>query len=74
VTLEQLVNEIIRVFAGEESVEKTYRPEMASQPNFTFDMSKTEADFGYQPQYDLRSMLMDIRDSVDPAVWLTSDL
>lgn len=74
VTLEQLVNEIIQVFAGEETVEKTYRPEMASQPNFTFDMSKTEADFGYQPQYDLRSMLMDIRDSVDPAVWLTSDL
>lgn len=74
VTLEQLVNEIIQVFAGEEPVEKTYRSEMASQPNFTFDMSKTEADFGYQPQYDLRSMLMDIRDSVDSAVWLTSDL
>lgn len=69
VSLEQLVNQIIGVFGGGDAVEKIYRPQMDSQPNFTFDMSRTEAEFGYEPEYDLRTMLLDIKKNVHANVW-----
>ncbi|MZR64148.1 NAD(P)-dependent oxidoreductase [Alcanivorax sp. DP30] len=62
VSLDELVDTMIEVFSPNEAVEKIYKPENASQPNFTFDMSKTNEVFGFEPEWDLKSMLEDIRD------------
>ena len=69
VSLEQLVDTIIEIFGKGNSVEKIYRSEMPSQPNFTFDMSRTKTDFGFVPEYDIKKMLLDIRDNVDLSLW-----
>ena len=61
VSLKELVDTMIEVFAPQEPVKIIPRPEMPSQPNFTFDMSKTKEVFGFNPKWDLKSMLEDIR-------------
>lgn len=64
VSLEVMVNSMIKVFSPEKNVEKIYLPDKASQPNFTFDMSKTKEAFGYEPEWDIEDMLKDIRNSL----------
>ncbi|AFI83929.1 NAD(P)-dependent oxidoreductase [Methylophaga nitratireducenticrescens] len=73
VSLEQLVDTIIEIFGEDNSIEKVFLPEKNSQPNFTFDMSRTRAEFGFVPEYDLRRMFLDIRENVDPLVWQSGD-
>lgn len=64
ITLTELVDTMIQVFAPHEEIEKLYRPEKPSQPNFTFDMSKTKETFDYIPEWNLKEMLVDIRDTL----------
>lgn len=64
VTLENLVDTMIEVFAPGKSVEIIRKPENPSQPNFTFDMSKTNETFGFEPEWSLKAMLEDIRDTL----------
>ncbi|WP_414430012.1 NAD-dependent epimerase/dehydratase family protein [Alcanivorax sp. IL3] len=60
VSLEEWIDILIDVFSPSKEVKKIYRPEMPSQPNFTFDMSKTYEVFGFEPEWDVRSMFADI--------------
>ena len=64
VTLKELIDTMIKVFASDMHVEVTPRPDQPSQPNFTFDMSKTHEVFGFVPEWNLQSMLEDIRDTL----------
>lgn len=64
VTLTELVDTMIEVFAPNKDIQVISRPDKPSQPNFTFDMSKTREVFGYKPEWQLKEMLQDIRDTV----------
>lgn len=64
VKLKELVDVMIAVFSRGKSVEIIERPEMPSQPNFTFNMEKTRAVFGFEPEWDIKSMLQDIRNTL----------
>lgn len=64
ISLEELVNTMIDVFGEGKEIEKIYKPNNNSQPNFTFDMSKTFSQFNYKTKYDIKSMLLDIKKSV----------
>lgn len=61
ISLEKLVDSMIDVFSPNDIVRKNYKPESPSQPNFTFDMKKTEKTFDYKPVWDLKSFLIDIK-------------
>lgn len=61
VTLEQFVNTIINVFSNGNECRKIYKENSISQPNFTFDMTKTKEIFGFEPQFDIESMLLDLK-------------
>ena len=69
VSLEEFVNAIITVFGSDEEIEKIYMPSKPSQPNFTFDMTKTFSTFDYKPKYNVEMMLKDICLSKRGAVW-----
>lgn len=64
VSLENLVNAMIKVFSDNGKTEIIYKDDNLSQPNFTFDMSKTFLDFSYQPKYDVEMMLEDIKNNL----------
>ncbi len=64
VTLSYLVNEMIDVFSEGKPIDVVARPDKPSQPNFTFNMSKTRDVFGFKPEWSLRDMLIDIRDTL----------
>lgn len=64
VSLKHLVETMISVFSPNDTVQVIPRPEMPSQPNFTFDMRKTEDVFGFVPEWSLREMLEDILNTV----------
>lgn len=74
VPLESFVDAVIEVFAEGAPVERLYRPDRPSQPNFTFDMSRTESEFGYRPEYDVVAMLRDIKATCEPSIWLQDDV
>ena len=61
VTLEQFVDAIIKVFAKHNNCIKIYKENSFSQPNFTFDMTKTKDVFGFEPQFDIEAMLRDLK-------------
>lgn len=61
VSLDNLVDTIIEVFALKKDCKKIYKEDKPSQPNFTFDMTKTKDVFSYEPKYDLKRMLEDIK-------------
>jgi UDP-glucose 4-epimerase len=61
ISLKVFVDTLIEVFSDGEKVEKIYRPEKPSQPNFTFDMSRTFETFDYQVQYTLKDMFNEIK-------------
>jgi len=66
VSLEEFVNAIIQVFSNNpDEVEKIYRPEKPSQPNFTFDMSETNKEFQFNVKYDVISMLEEMKQTID---------
>ncbi len=73
VSLEKFVNSIIDVFSDGKHIEKTYKPDMPSQPNFTFDMSKTKEEFDYEPEYDIDKILLDIKESLDPKLFVEKE-
>jgi UDP-glucose 4-epimerase len=64
VTLSNLVDAMIDVFSEGKLVDVVARPDKPSQPNFTFNMSKTTEVFGFKPEWGLKEMLADIRDTV----------
>jgi UDP-glucose 4-epimerase len=64
ISLKELVETMITVFSPDKAVKIISRPEMPSQPNFTFDMSKTAEVFGFSPEWDLKRMLTDIKDTI----------
>lgn len=64
ITLTELVETMIQVFSPNKEVKKIFCPEKPSQPNFRFDMSKTENIFGYTTEWNLEEMLIDIRDTL----------
>ena len=64
VSLDEFVDALINVFSPDTEVEKIFRPERFSQPNFTFDMSKTKATFNFVPEYSVEDMLFEIRDTL----------
>lgn len=64
ITLSHLVDAMIEVFSEGKSIDVVARPDKPSQPNFTFNMSKTIDVFGFKPEWGLREMLIDIRDTV----------
>ncbi|MEX2505475.1 MAG: NAD(P)-dependent oxidoreductase [Pseudohongiellaceae bacterium] len=64
VSLKKFVDTMIEVFASDTNIQIISKPEMPSQPNFTFDMSKTNKIFGFTPKWDLKSMLEDIRNTL----------
>jgi nucleoside-diphosphate-sugar epimerase len=61
VSLREFVDTMILVFSPDTAVEIISRPDKPSQPNFTFDMSKTNEVFGFFPEWGLKNMLEDIR-------------
>jgi UDP-glucose 4-epimerase len=61
VSLREFVDTIMLVFSPDTAVEIISRPDKPSQPNFTFDMSKTNEVFGFVPEWGLKNMLEDIR-------------
>lgn len=62
VSLKELVNTMIDVFAKGNTVEIIEKPEKPSQPNFTFNMKKTKEVFGFSPSWSVKEMFEDIRD------------
>lgn len=64
VTLDKFVDAVINVFSNASEVEKVYCPEKPSQPNFTFDMSKTEKEFDFKPEYDIQKMLLEMKEAL----------
>jgi UDP-glucose 4-epimerase len=64
VSLKKLVDVMIDVFSQGKPVKAIERPEKPSQPNFTFDMSKTIEVFGFMPEWDIKEMMEDIRNTV----------
>ncbi|WP_392566298.1 NAD(P)-dependent oxidoreductase [Utexia brackfieldae] len=61
ISLDNLVDTIIEVFSTKNNCRKIFLEEKPSQPNFTFDMTETKKVFGYEPKYNLRNMLIDIK-------------
>jgi UDP-glucose 4-epimerase len=70
VMLEKLVNTMIEVFSPEKEVKKIYVPENPSQPNFTFDMKKTQDTFDYVPVWGIEEMLKDIKETIGIEMFL----
>lgn len=69
ISLKELVDTMIEVFCPDLPVEIIQRPEKPSQPNFTFDMSKTNETFEYTPQWGLKNMLEDILNTLGTEVF-----
>jgi UDP-glucose 4-epimerase len=65
VSLDELVSAMVDVFCDGKAIAKTYMPDKKSQPNFTFDMTKTNDTFSYVPKYNIKEMLVDIFDNID---------
>lgn len=64
VSLDDLVNAMIEVFGEGREIKKVYKPHKKSQPNFTFDMAKTSLQFSYEPMFDIKQMLLDMKESL----------
>lgn len=65
VSLAEFVNAIIEVYSDGEKIEKIYRKDCNSQPNFTFNMNKTFSTFNYSIRYNCKDMLIDIKNNID---------
>ncbi len=66
ISLEEFINAIIKVFSSDsDEVQKIYKPEKPSQPNFTFDMSETNKEFQFNIKYDLITMLEEMKQNID---------
>lgn len=65
-TLEEQVRIAAEVFnpPGKKS-EIIYRPEKPSQTSYLYDISNAREDLGYEPEYDYRSMLEDMKEEMD---------
>ncbi|MCX3071630.1 NAD-dependent epimerase/dehydratase family protein [Providencia stuartii] len=61
ISLEELVNAMIKVFSIDGKTKIIHIKDNTSQPNFTFDMTKTIADFSFHPEYNIEMMLEDIK-------------
>ena len=64
VTLTELVDTMVAVFSPDNPVEKICLPEKPSQPNFTFDMDRTKATFSFEPQWSVKDMFYDIKNTL----------
>jgi|SRR5690554_324129 len=64
VSLKELVDTMIEVFSKDRPVEVIARPEKPSQPNFTFNMAKTQEVFGFTPEWSVKAMFEDIRNKL----------
>ena len=73
VSLEVLVNKMIEVFSNGNKVEKIYYPNNPSQPNFTFDMSKTYQTFLFEPKYEIKDLLLDIKENLGEEIFMEVD-
>lgn len=74
VSLEQFVNSVISVFGDGQYIHKIYRPEMPSQPNFTFDMTKTEKTFNFKPKFDIEHILLEMKKQLPEDLWLDKSI
>ena len=70
ISLTELVDTMIQVFTSNKDIQKLSCPNKPSQPNFTFDMSKTNEVFDYKPEWNLKEMLADIRDTLGMEVFI----
>lgn len=78
VSLDQMIHGIIDVFSPEgNKSEVSYDPAQADTLQSMLDMSKTQQELGYEPQYSYIDMLKDIKDEMakEPfaKLWDTSD-
>ncbi|WP_288365932.1 NAD(P)-dependent oxidoreductase [uncultured Marinobacter sp.] len=64
VSLKELVDTMIEVFSKDRPVDVIARPEKPSQPNFTFNMAKTQEVFGFTPEWSVKAMFEDIRNKL----------
>jgi UDP-glucose 4-epimerase len=61
-SLEQQIRGIVEIFSPKSKPSPVvYRPEMPSQTGFIYDISKTQADLGYKPQFPYLEMLKDMK-------------
>ena len=75
VSLQKLVDSMVNVFSPTpDNVDIVSRTDEQSQPNFTFDMSKTNSTFNYKPEYDCENMLEDIKNSLLPELLKLNDV
>jgi len=66
VTLEEQIKGIIEVFSPSDNPsEVIYRPDMPDARQFIHDISKTQEELGYNPQYDYISLLKDFKKEMD---------
>lgn len=68
VTLKEFADALVKVF-GQGDINIARFPEKPSQPNFTFDMTKTSSTFDYVPKFNIESMLLDIKESSPQSVF-----
>lgn len=78
VSLDQMIHGIIEVFSPvNNKSEVSYDPAQADTLQSMFDMSKTQQELGYEPQYSYIDMLKDMKDEMakEPfaKLWNTSD-
>ena len=66
VSLDEQITGIVDIFGDEEHKSPIrYLPEMPDPSEFVFDISKTKNELGYQPQYDYRSSLIDMKKEME---------
>ena len=66
VSLDEQVKGIVDVFGREGKKSPIrYLPEMPDPSEFVFDISKTKNELGYQPSYDYRSSLVDMKKEME---------
>ena len=65
ITLKEKIEAIIKIFSpSENSSQIIYRPEKSNSGGFLMDVTKTRADLGYEPVYDIEKLLLDYKEEM----------
>jgi len=65
VSMREQIEGIIEIFSPKDKqVNIILRPEKVSSPQFILDISKTQIDLGYSPNYNYKKYLMDFKDQM----------
>lgn len=61
-TLEEQIKGVVEVFSPKDNPsEIIYRPEKPSQNSYLYDITNAKEELGYQPEYNYREMLVDMK-------------